>query len=370
MPNPVPDSAEIGARIATARDELGLTQAELGRQINLDRTGVAKIEAGTRKVSASELVQIAAALDRPIDWFVVESPPAIVSRRQDAAVGGHSIAFDRLIERLARDVQFLERDGILPAIDRPRLQMPSSADAAEAAAAEARQLMSLGDGPVHDLQRASEGIGLLAFALDVEADGGDAAYVSLGDWGVALINGAIDPGRRRFNLAHELGHFLFDDAYGPEISIASAGSESERIINAFAVHLLLPWSFVSRTWEEFADHRLAAIAVAVRGRVSWSAVCAHLKNLGFVDETERSGLAGDPPGKTDFMELGERWVSELDAPSTPPDYGRRVLRGYRTGRLSMERAIELLWGEVTRVDMPTVNEIPLEALRREFDPLP
>jgi len=370
MPTPVVDAVDIGARIAAARDELGLTQADLGRQINVDRTGVVKIEAGTQKVSASELVQIAAALDRPIDWFVVESPPAIVSRRQDAAVGGHSIAFDRLIERLARDVEFLERDGILPAIERPRLQMPSSAEAAEAVAAQARELMSLGDGPVHDLQRASEGIGLLAFALDVEADGGDAAYVSLGDWGVALINGAIDPGRRRFNLAHELGHFLFDDAYAPEISIASVGSETERIINAFAVHLLLPRSFVAQTWEEFTDHRMAAVAIAVRARVSWSAVCGHLKNLGFVNDAERSDLANDPPGKADFMELGERWVSELDAPSTPPDYGRRVLKGYRTGRLSVERTIELLWGEVTRADLPDLSEVPLQALRREFDPLP
>jgi Zn-dependent peptidase ImmA (M78 family)/transcriptional regulator with XRE-family HTH domain len=369
MGAPVVDARTIGARIATARDELGLTQAQLGQRIGLDRTGIVRIEAGSRKVSATELVQLADILDRPIDWFVHESPPAIVSRRQDAAVGGHSLTFDRMIESLARDVQFLERDRVLPAMERPTLPMPATPRDAEASASAARRLMDLPEGPVHDLQRACERIGLLAFALDAGEGGGDAAFVSLGTWGVALINGAIEPGRRRFNLAHELGHYLFDDAYAPEVSI-SAVNETERIINAFAVHLLLPRTFVMEVFEEFADPRAAAIAVAVRGRVSWSAGCGHLKNLGLVDEALRGDLADHPPTRSDFIELGERWVSELDPPSTPPDYGRRVLSAYRTGRLTPQRAIELLHGEVSKAELPDLDEIPLRALQREFDPLP
>ncbi len=57
----------LGRRIAQARVEADMTQAELGRAIGLDRTAVAKLEAGARKVSATELVSIASALDRPID---------------------------------------------------------------------------------------------------------------------------------------------------------------------------------------------------------------------------------------------------------------------------------------------------------------
>jgi transcriptional regulator with XRE-family HTH domain len=228
--------ADLGRRIAQARQEAELTQAELGRAVGLDRTAIAKLETGVRKVSATELLAIASALDRPIDWFVFESPPSVVSRRSDALTGGRSRLLDRWIDRLARDTAFLVEQGILAdAEERPSLALPSDVEGAEILAAEARNLMMAADGPLCDLQRASERVGLLAFSLDL----GDAAYVEVGNIGVALVNGCIDPGRRRFSLAHELGHHLFGDAYAPEITI-SGSDDMERLINAFAIHLLLP----------------------------------------------------------------------------------------------------------------------------------
>jgi len=364
------EAPEMGPRIALAREESGLTQAELARSVGIDRTAVAKIESGRRKVSASELVRMAAALDRPIDWFVSESPPAIVSRRHDPAAGGVSKVLDRTIERLARDVEFLELEGVLPAIEPTRLSMPVSTDEAEAAAVAVRGLMEAGTGPVHDLQRCCERVGLLAFSVNLgEDDSGDAAYVAVNKWGVALVNGAINAGRRRFNLAHELGHHVFADAYAPEATI-SPGSETERLINAFAVHVLLPREVVVDTWKAFTDPRLAAVAIGVRCRASWTAVCGQLKNLGLIDEDLRVDLTGNPPTASDFVELGERWVSELDPPSTPPEYGRRVLGAFRNGRLSAARTVELLWGEVAEEELPEQHSVPLEGLLREFDTLP
>ncbi len=363
------NALEIGPRIALAREDLGLTQSDLARELGIDRTAVVKLEAGRRKVSATELVRIAAALDRPIDWFVVESPPAVLSRRQDPAAGGLSKSLDRMIERLARDVEFLEVEGVLPTVDVPQLSLPETTEEAEEAASIVRELMGAGDAPIHDLQRHCEQIGLLAFALDLGEDAGDAAYVAVQNWGVALVNGAIDAGRRRFNLAHELGHHVFADPYAPEITI-SPGSETERMINAFAVHVLLPRKAVESIWAQFTDPRLGAVAVGVRCRVSWSAVCGQLKNLSLIDEPIREELSGNPPTASDFVELGERWASELDPPSTPPEYGRRLLSAFKSGRLSAERAVELLWGEVGEDELPEQHAIPLEGLRREFDPLP
>ncbi|MGQ0520506.1 MAG: helix-turn-helix domain-containing protein [Actinomycetota bacterium] len=361
--------AEIGVRISRAREELGLTQAELAAQVGgIDRTQVAKIESGRRKVSASELVRVAAALDRPIDWFVSESPPAVVSRREDPAAGGHSRLLDRTIERLARDVEYLEREGVLPAVAERRLDLPETLESAERAASEARRWMNAAPGPLPELQRHCEAVGLLAFSLDLGEEGRDGAHVAVEKWGVALINGSIDPGRRRFNLAHELGHHLFADAYAPEVTI-SPGSETERLINAFAIHLLLPRAEVQETWRSISDSRLAAVAVGVRFRASWSAVTSQLKNLGLIDEVARVALASDPPNAPDFIELGEHWVSELDAPAVPPDYGRRVLSAYRGGRLTAARAAELLWGTVREDELPERQEIPLQGLRREFEPL-
>jgi transcriptional regulator with XRE-family HTH domain len=100
--------ADLGRRIADARTESGMTQADLAASVGLERTALVRIEMGERKVSATELVAIAGTLDRPVDWFFTESPAAVVSRRSDLAVGGFSRALDHALELAARDVAFLE----------------------------------------------------------------------------------------------------------------------------------------------------------------------------------------------------------------------------------------------------------------------
>lgn len=362
---------DIGRRIGLARQDQDMTQAELGRAVGLDRSAVAKIETGARKVSAAELVMLASVLDRPIDWFVVESPPSVVSRRTDTLVGGRSPVLDRKIERLARDASFLIEQGILAdASERPTLDLPDDISGAERLASEARRLMGVPNGPLCDLQRACEKIGLLAFSLDVGEAGGDAACVEVQNVGVALINGFVDPGRRRFNLAHELGHHLFGDSYAPEVSVGAI-DDVERLINAFAIHLLLPRGPVTDSWSELADQdrRLAAVSISVKFRASWSATCNQLRTLELINVDEREWLIAAPPTAADFIALGEHWIAELEAPSVPPEYGKRVLAAYRVGKLSAARTVELLWGTVTIEDLPEQREIPLESLRREFDPL-
>lgn len=361
------EEVELGRRIAEARDQAGLTQAQVAVRTGLDRTVIAKIERGTRKLGATELVMLADALDRPVDWLFTDSPPAVVSRRSDPSVGGRSRILDTRVERIARDIDFLTLEEELPQVSRFEFDPPSAVEDAERAAAELRRHLGVQGGPLHGLQAYAESVGLFAFSLDLGKDGGDAAYVAVGDVGVAVINGALEPGRRRYNLAHELGHHVFMDAYAPEVGL-SPQDETEKLINAFAIHLLLPRSDVADLMSDFEPHRrLAAIAAAVRYRLSWTAVCSHFRNLGVIDAGTRENLTGQPPTKADFIELGEHWVPELDSPSIPPQYGKRVLGAYRRGKLTAARATELLWGTVDREGLPPQDDIPLEAYRRVFE---
>lgn len=348
-----------------------MTQADLATAIGVDRTAVAKLERGTRRVSASELVAIAAAVDRPIDWFVSESPPAVVSRRSHAATGGRSRSLDLKVEKLARDVLFLVDQSVLTdTAARPTLHLPSDLAGAEALAAQARSMMGSADGPLHDLQRAVERVGLLAFSLDLGETGGDAAYVEVENLGVALINGDVDPGRRRFNLAHELGHHLVGDAYAPEVAI-NTGSETELLINAFAVHVLLPRQGVAEQWRTSAgqDPRLAAVALSFTFRASWTATCNQLRTLGLIDDQQRAHFVATRPTPADAIALGERWVAELEPPTVPPEYGKRVIAAYETGKLAAAKTVELLWGTVSIADLPEQRSLPLESQRRDFEPL-
>ena len=362
-------AVELSSRVAEARELAGLTQEQVSAATGLGRTVIAKIEAGSRKLAATELVVLAGALDRPVDWFFSASPPAVVSRRSDPDVGGRSRVLDSRVERIARDVDFLIDEGEVPQVTRIALDPPSTVQASEDAAVELRSKLGVPEGPLLGLQTHAERAGLFSFSLDLGKAGGDAGYVAVRDLGVAVINGALEPGRRRFNLAHELGHHVFQDAYAPEVGLSPL-DDNEKLINAFAIHLLLPRRDVQVIMSEFEGHpRLAAVAAAVRHRLSWTAVCAHLRNLDAIDPGTWEVLASRPPSRADFIELGEHWIAELEPPCVPPLYGRRVLAAYRRGKLTAARVVELLWGTVDQSELPEQDEVPLEAWRREFEPL-
>lgn len=363
----VSSQADLGRRIAAAREEAGATQAELAASIGLERTALVKIEAGTRRVSATELVAIAGALGKPVDWFFTESPAGVVSRRRDPAVGGFSRRLDNALELVARDVAFLADRHILAAEQRTARNVPQSFEDAEDLARRVREEVDQPNGSLVDLQSVSERLGLLGFSFALGPDAGDAAYAEVGDLGVAVVNGSTDPGRRRFSLAHELGHHLVGDAYEPAPRLGAG--DTERMFNAFAAYLLMPRAGVQQIWDEFSSQstRLAAIAVAVRFSVSWTAACNQLRNLDLIDARERERLLENDLRRGELLEFGERYVVELEPPSVPPDYARAVVSAYRTKRLTAARTVELLHGTVAESDLPPPEEISLEQLRSEFE---
>jgi Zn-dependent peptidase ImmA (M78 family)/transcriptional regulator with XRE-family HTH domain len=360
--------ADLGRRISDARAEAAVTQAGLAADIGLERTALVRIESGERKVSATELVAIANALGMPVDWFFAESPVAVVSRRRDPAVGGFSRALDHALELTARDVAFMESRHLLSSAERPAARKaPESFETAEDLARDIRVAAGKPEGPLRDLQSVAEKLGLLGFSLALGPDAGDAAYVEVGSRGVAVINGTVDPGRRRFSLAHELGHHLTGDAYEPSARLGA--SDAERMFNAFAAYLLMPRSSVLSTWNEFSAQspRTAAIAVAVRFSVSWTAACNQLRNLGLVDSREREILVEKELRRGELFEFGERFVVELDPPSIPRDYARAVVGAYRTGQLTAARTVELLQHSVDEADLPEPDAMSLEELRGELE---
>ncbi|MGH3274179.1 MAG: helix-turn-helix domain-containing protein [Streptosporangiaceae bacterium] len=360
--------ADLGRRIAEARTEASVAQVSLAASIGLERTALVRIESGERKVSAMELVAIAGALDRPVDWFFTDSPAAVVSRRRDPAVGGYSRVLDRALDLVARDVAFLEDRNLLSSNERPPARkVPESFENAEDLARDVRTEAERPEGPLLDLQSMAESLGLLGFSLTLGPDAGDAAYVEVGRLGVAVINGTVDPGRRRFSLAHELGHHLTGDAYEPSPRLGS--SDAERMFNAFAAYLLMPRPSVLKIWDQFSGHspRRAAIAIAVRFSVSWTAACNQLRNLGFIDSGERDRLAGNDLRRGEIFEFGERFAIELDPPSVPPAYARAVVGGYRSGQLTAAKTIDLLHQSVDEADLPESDSISLDDLRDEFE---
>ena len=365
---PLPDWQSVGARVALARRTLGLTQAELAARVELGRSVLAKVESGARQLSALELTALARETGLPIDWFVAESPPSVTSRR--AGDLGAPTIVDVRVDVLVRDVtQLIEMRLLRTAAERPDLRVPRDVAGAEAAATAVRtHLEADAERPI-DLAAAAERLGVFAYSLVFPQSAVDGGYVALDDeLGVALINGAQPSARRRYTLAHEIGHHVFQDAYAVDVE-ATGRSETERIIDAFAIHLLLPRAILGQRWRELGgDHepRTAALVIGAEYRISWTALCAQLMNLGVVDRLRGEIMRETTPVGGEYAELGVEIVEELNAPYVPRGVARAAIRGYRSHRLGLGRTLELLHGTLGEADLPDRHAVPLDALAGEL----
>ena len=365
---PLLDWPSVGARVALARRTLDLTQATLAERIGIERSALAKIESGNRSLSALELAALARATALPVDWFIAESAPVVASRR---AIELHDVSIvDVRVEVLARDViQLLDLDLLRQGALRPALSLPQDVAAAEQAALAVRTELGCQPQEVIDLAAAAEKLGAYAYSLMLPDRDADGAYVALNDHlGVILLNGAQQSARRRFTLAHEIGHHVFQDAYAVDLE-ATGRSEAERLLDAFAVHLLLPRQALKERWRALGgpnEPRRAAIAIGAEYRVNWTALCGHLVNLGLLDRQGGNVLREALPLRGEYAELGAEIVEELAAPLVPRSIARAALRGYRTHRLGTGRTIELLHGTLTEDDLPERDAVPRAALAGEL----
>jgi transcriptional regulator with XRE-family HTH domain len=346
------DGKVLGERIAQARKGLDLTQEHLANLVGIDRSALGLIEKGRRKVSAVELVDLAAALDTPLAWFVRDPLPAVISRRSETGPSHELTArLDRELELFSGDVASLLASGVIDAVDdRPTWQVPRSYAESEGVARQVREYLGVGIDPLYGLAAVAERFGLYSCSLALGDGGADGALVEVtAGAAAAVIDGDARLGRRRMSLAHELGHWLFGDAY-------DAGAiDAERMINSFAAHLLVPRTGVSTLWQQYSASSVRDRAVRAAGtyRMSWSAVILHLRNLGLISEDEYRSLDGRNPVPGEFAKLQIILdTEELRAPSVSPGLTAAVLDTYTDRRMTTTRTLELLRGQLIEADLP------------------
>lgn len=367
----------VGGRIRYARESLGMSQGALADELGVDRSAIVRIEKGTRKVSATELAALGTVLDRSFSWFLQPDTPVVAARRA-ASVYGDSTEFERVLEELMVAVRWMSTEELLPLRPVETLPFPVDHSAAESAAGFIRKTLGIADRPLTDLSAAAEQLGLLPFCFnfpDTRFDGSMVEVDALpapGRLGVTLINGVQRPGRRRFTLAHELGHWVFGDQYddcqdfSPNRQLSSA-ADREKMIDSFAAHLLLPRAGVTLRWNSIKrplGERDAALTISSEYRTSWSATLGQLSNLGLIGHATHDQLSSFTPRRRDFDLLGLEPGSELAAPHLPSGYRSAVLRSYRNFRITTDKTLDLLFGTLTEDQLPAREEPPRRRRRR------
>ena len=126
---------------------------------------------------------------------------------------------------------------------------------------------------------------------------------------------------RRFTIAHELCHILYDRQSGRRLAIASgpwAPRDVEQRANAFAAMLLMPPDLVSVAAEKTTKlESVEGVAqVASMLHTSFLATLSHLRNLGYIDEETETSLHEEV--------LVSPAVSSADAQPEPGQPVRRI----------------------------------------------
>jgi hypothetical protein len=198
------------------------------------------------------------------------------------------------------------------------------------------------------------------------------AYLALESIGVSVVDGSQDSGRRRFTLAHEIGHHVLGDEYSADWDFGTGIERRERLIDAFAIHLLLPREAAIHRWRELggsSDKRGALVVLSAEFGVSWSAACSQMANLNLLDPPEIQDLVQARPRRAEYLERDIVVREDLRPPQVPHSFATAVIGAYRRNLLSQERALDLLRGTLKAADLPEPNLVPSAAFMKEFDPL-
>jgi transcriptional regulator with XRE-family HTH domain len=97
------DRLAVGRRIRQAREDLGLTQQQLGEQYGCSHAAISDIERGVTKLGVSDLGRLAAVLGKEMSYFL---PTRSFQLRHDPGAGANK---KRLKEDFLRYVRSIDR---------------------------------------------------------------------------------------------------------------------------------------------------------------------------------------------------------------------------------------------------------------------
>jgi XRE family transcriptional regulator, fatty acid utilization regulator len=257
-------AAPIGPRLKALREKQNLSQDELAQRFGFkDRQTVSAIETGERRLSAEELLQAIEIFGVPFDYFTdpfLLAGEGKFSWRQTRNVGrdldGYEVDAGRFIAAFR---ELAPQVGEATPLLRHSLGLSNDSrfeDASEAGERFAAEL-ELGDAPAARLAEVmEEALDILVLMVD-PVDGVSGAACRLPELDVVLINRREAPGRRNFDLAHELFHILTWAAMPPEHVEdvePKRRSRVEQLADNFAAAVLMPTAVLKRfgDWSVFA----------------------------------------------------------------------------------------------------------------------
>ena len=253
-------SRDVGERLRVARDDAGLTQAEVATKIEIARTTLLAIEKGQRRIRLQELQRLCRLYGTSVNAVLRHEAVYVDLVPRFRRLGANTDAATNVPASLLGDLVRAEVElenllGIKRTRNDPpqRPIMPGDVRVqAENDATELRQWLGLGLAPVRDLVSLLEldlGVRVYVRPLDSRVSG---LFAYDDEVGACMLLNAKHPRERRTQSGgHELGHFVSTRDKAEILRIdEDYKSREERYANAFGRAFLTPARTVMRKFHE------------------------------------------------------------------------------------------------------------------------
>ena len=309
-------------RLTIARKRRRLTERALARKAGLVPDTISRLEKGVRLPDEQTVAKLANALDFPVGFFGQDEPEEVGAsdasfrsfskmsvRDRDAALTASALGLELS--------DWIEQRFPLPPPDLLDLGHATDPDVA---ASSLRQYWALEERPIGNLLSLLETKGVRVFSLSENT----ASVNSFSFWRdnkpFIFLNNFETAERRRYQLAHELGHFMLHRHADPK-GIRSA----ERDANRFASAFLMPERDIRAVF-----HRSVTVNSIIKEKVRWGVSAITLAN-----RLNDLGLLSTWQYKSTCFKLsnqGYRTSEPLGIPRETSSVWRKILAQPRTER--------------------------------------
>ena len=281
------------------REQLGLSQQELGERINVTRQTVAAWEKGEREPTVLQLAHIARELHVPLSALlsaVQEEEPVLLFRADEPKVLSTGLRY--LLSDKAEGYAAIERlAGELAVLPESRPLEHYDAHLVEQVARETRDWLGVEDAPLGDVLALLEnkGLKILCHPLPNEVSGFSAYTETWG--GIIVVNAQHALERQYFTCLHELGHLIFHrrEYNQPNEKAKVRGDPREKVAQHFASAVLLPREVMEDELRAFAFGWIPDPVLAdmkLRYGVSMRTVLFRAGELGLISKRQAGQQVG------------------------------------------------------------------------------
>lgn len=281
-----------GAELRLARIFNGLALEEVAERVDKTRQYLHRLETGQTAPTGQLLEQLA---------IVLEIDPEFLLTNHSLKIEEDQFHFRKLFttramikhvamargELTGRLVNYLDKELKLPKVRIPEISNVNTVDDIERAAEQCRREWELGLGPIANMSRLAENIGVVVTSFQSVSKEIDALSVAIRRPIIVRNEAKESVCRQRFDIGHELGHFVF------HAGIVTGDRVTESQANRFSGALLIPRGMMAKLFPRPRGSRLDWQALSdfkLTWKVSKAAILYRARQLDLIsDDQYKSG---------------------------------------------------------------------------------